>query len=136
MSGEYRTKQRELILKVLKQNSERHISADEIEATLFASGEPVGKATIYRCLDRLGEQGAVRKYRMSDGKGACYQLLDSSCKFHYHCKCTGCGKLLHVECGQLDSIGAHMVAHHGFVIDSAQTVFYGLCEKCSGGNTL
>ena len=136
MPGQYRTKQRELIIQALDQNRERHVSADELQAMLSASGARVGKATIYRCLDRLVEQGKVRKYLMADGKGACYQLLDSSCKFHYHCKCTACGELLHVECGQLDSIGAHLVAHHGFVIDSAQTVFYGLCENCSGGNTL
>ena len=136
MAGRYRTRQRELIVKLLEENSSRHLSADEIESLLAKSGAPVGKATIYRCLDRLEEQGTVRKYRMSDGKGACYQLLDSGCKFHYHCKCTGCGELLHVECGQLDTIGAHMLSHHGFVIDSAQTVFYGLCERCCGGNTL
>lgn len=136
MTGGYRTKQREVIIKLLEDNRERHMSADEIEMLLSRSGASVGKATIYRCLDRLVEQGTVRKYHMPDGGGACYQVLDSSCRHHYHCKCTGCGQLLHVECSRLDTIGEHLLSEHGFVIDPAQTVFYGLCDKCSGGKKI
>ena len=45
-------------------------------------------------------------------------------------KCSGCGRLIHVECGYLDELAQHVLEHHGFVISPEKTVLYGLCDKC------
>ena len=134
MAGEYRTRQRERITRLLTENRDSHLSAEEIETLLSQEECAVSRATIYRCLDRLVEQGEVRRYVSGDGKSACYQLAHTDCRRHYHFKCTACGALLHVECAQLDGLEKHIRAQHGFEVDSSRTVFYGLCKKCSGGN--
>ena len=128
----YRTRQRELILQFLMENRQRHLSAEEIGDYLRAQGSPVSRATIYRYLDRLTEQGKVRRYFLEEGTGACYQFSDGEgCREHFHLKCLGCGKLFHVECDYLDQVQAHIYAHHQFTIDNTKTVLYGLCACCA-----
>lgn len=130
--GGYRTRQRELILQYLTENRDRHILADDIVEHLKANGTAVGKSTVYRYLDKLVEQQAVRKYLWEEGKSACYQYTggSSDCRQHFHLKCTGCGELFHVECDYLNEIAAHMRLEHGFAVDSSRTVLYGVCAAC------
>lgn len=132
MGEEYRTRQRAAVMKILDENRDRHLSAEDIRALLEGSGCAVGRATIYRCLDRLVEAGQVTRCLGGEGECACYQLAGAACSRHYHFKCLHCGQLLHVDCGQLDAIEAHVHAEHGFVIDPARTVFYGICRDCAG----
>ena len=132
----YRTRQRELILQFLMENRQRHLSAEEIGDYLRAQGSPVSRATIYRYLDRLTEQGKVRRYFLEEGTGACYQFSDGEgCREHFHLKCLGCGKLFHVECDYLAQVQAHVYAHHQFTIDNTKTVLYGLCAACAAKRT-
>lgn len=48
----------------------------------------------------------------------------------YHCKCEKCGKLIHLQCNEVESLKQHMMEHHGFEMDSLRTVFYGICSEC------
>ena len=133
-SRAYRTKQRELIVGCLVENKERHITADEIVQLLRERSEPVGKATVYRLLDKLVGEGAVRKYIAEEGKSACYQYSDGSdsCNRHFHLKCVRCNRLFHVECDYLSELDGHILAHHGFTVDNTKTVLYGICRECGG----
>ena len=127
----YTTKQRKLILNLLKEQKDSHLTAEEIVLALKNSGESVGKATIYRYLDVLLEAGQVRKYAAEEGEGACYQYVgDDNCREHFHLKCGSCGRLFHVECDYLSDVGSHIRKDHGFNIDSSKTVFYGKCGHC------
>lgn len=127
----YRTKQSELILSCLKQNSDRHLTIEEISDILKSDNNPVGTATIYRNVEKLVSDGLVRKYSTDSGKSACFQLVSShGCKNHFHLKCTLCGNLFHASCPVLDSIGEHIYSHHGFEVDNTRTVFYGICKNC------
>ncbi len=131
--GGYKTRQRERILRLLTENAGRHLSVDEVVDHLRGQGEPVGKSTVYRYLDRLVEQGLVRRYFLEEGVGACYQYAggEERCREHFHLKCIGCGVLLHVECSYLDEVAQHVASHHRFAIDQTKTVVYGLCELCA-----
>ncbi len=126
----YKTKQRELILHCLNENSAHHMTAEEITDILRQSGGTVGKTTVYRHLDRLYSEGLVRKYMAEEGESACYQLIHPACNEHFHMKCTSCGKLIHLECDHLNELAEHIFALHHFKIDSAKTVFYGECAAC------
>lgn len=131
-SKSYKTKQRDIILKYLQENSDTHINADELAEHLKSSGNPVGKSTIYRYLDRLSNENVVRKFLSPDGKSSCYQLIQKECHYHYHFKCINCGELLHIKCSTLDNVSSHIQKEHGFKIDLSQTIIYGYCKKCQG----
>ena len=115
-------------------NKEKHTNVQEISAFLSAEGTPVGVATIYRQLDRLVEQGLVRKYAFDGKTSACYQYIEDEeqCRSHFHLKCLGCGRLIHLDCEHLAGLARHIEEEHDFVIDYSQTVFYGRCSDCKG----
>lgn len=133
-SKAYKTKQRELILNYLIENKNHHVIAEDIAEHLKNQGNSVGKSTVYRYLDKLVNDGTVKKYYIEEGKSACYQYSENNdCNHHYHFKCTECGHLFHVECSQLDEMTEHLYQHHRFTIDLCKTVIYGKCETCSIG---
>ncbi|MBQ8349118.1 MAG: transcriptional repressor [Ruminococcus sp.] len=130
----YNTRQKEKLLSFLIDNKEKHTNVQKISAFLTSEGTPVGTTTIYRQLDKLVEQGVVRKYTIDGKTGACYQYIDENqnCRQHFHLKCVSCGKLIHTECMHLSGINQHILERHGFAVDSSKTVFYGTCSECSG----
>lgn len=136
METSYTTRQGEMILSLLKNEAGRHFTADDIIKELSNSGNSVGKATVYRHLDKLIKAGSVRKYIVDEGSSACFEYIDQEhhCHEHYHLKCSSCGTLLHVKCEYLDEVAAHILGHHGFVISPEKTVLYGICEKCREAN--
>lgn len=123
----YKTRQRFVIEELLKNNSDSHLTADEICAMLPL----VGRSTVYRCLERMQAEGKVRKYIAESGESACYQYISGdSCKEHFHLRCEKCRRLIHVECEHLDGIARHIQDEHGFKINPLKTVFYGVCGEC------
>lgn len=131
-SNGYNTKQKESLVAFLIKNKDRHTNVREISSFLSNEGTPMGTATIYRQLDKLIEQGLVRKYILDGSAGACYQYIDDeSCHQHFHLKCTSCGQLIHTDCRYIASINSHIFNRHKFTVDPSQTVFYGTCESCA-----
>lgn len=128
----YNTKQKENLLTYLIKNKEKHTNVQEISAFLQAEGTPVGVATIYRQLDRLVEQGLVRKYSFDGKTCACYQYIENEkdCRSHFHLKCLSCGRLIHLDCDHLAELTRHIEEEHSFAVDCSQTVFYGRCSEC------
>ena len=127
----YRTKQSELVLSCLKENSDRHLTIEEISDILKQNGNVVGTATIYRNVEKLVLEGIVRKYSTDSSVAACFQYISKNgCINHFHLKCTSCGELFHASCPVLDNIGNHILLHHGFEVDNTRTVFYGICKNC------
>lgn len=132
-STTYKTKQKTRIMEVLMAHEGRHMTASEVYEELRASGEKIGLTTVYRSLDRLVESGSVRKYTIPDSKSACFEYTRDGSDVpagEYHCKCLGCGKLIHIHCDQVADLEKHMSEEHGFSIDPGRTVFYGLCSAC------
>ena len=130
----YQTKQRDEVLRCIHSFGDGHFTAAEVAERLRAEGKNVGLATVYRTLDRMAEGDELRKYVVDGTTAACYQRAipeeTAHCREHFHLKCECCGRLIHVACGELSRIAAHIKDDHGFVIDHAKTVFYGRCENC------
>ena len=132
MENSYNTKQGQLIAELLKSEKGRHFTADAIISDLASKGHKVGKATVYRHLEKLINAGQVRKYIVEEGTSACYEYIGDSheCKSHYHLKCSSCGELLHIRCDFLDEVSSHILGHHGFTVKPEKTVLYGICKNC------
>ena len=126
------TRQRNQILTVLRQNSETHLTAEQITAALKTQGVPVGHATVYRFLKQLEESGAVKRYTLADN-AACYQWVgeNSGCNEHYHLLCNRCGGVTHIESELLSHFKQDVQTDYRFAIDERKTVFYGQCGACA-----
>lgn len=133
----YKTKQQQAILDFLMENKEKHLTVSNISDHLESDGVRVGTTTIYRHLDKLLEQGLVRKYTVDGTTSACFQFADQSqkCREHFHLKCEKCGKLIHLTCNHASELCSHIYDEHGFEIDFFRTVFYGVCKECKKSET-
>ncbi|MDR3279663.1 MAG: transcriptional repressor, partial [Synergistaceae bacterium] len=111
-----------------------HVTADEIIDILKSSGTPVAKSTVYRFLASLEESGEVRKYLVVEGSPACYQFIggEDACAEHYHLMCRECGRIVHFDNPELQSVLRDTREPDGraFHIDGPSTLFYGTCGAC------
>ncbi|MBQ9415428.1 MAG: transcriptional repressor [Clostridia bacterium] len=131
----YRTKQHQEIVDYLKSMKGIHLTAGEICAHFREQGGTISTATIYRQLEKLVKEGIINKYIVDENSSACFEYVGEhgktdSGKSCFHCKCEQCGKLIHLECDELEMIQSHLMAHHDFQINPLRTVFYGLCSQC------
>ncbi len=128
MKSDYNTKQKKLILDYIK-SRDGATSAAGIVSALNASGERISPATVYRRLEKMVDEGIIRKY-ITD-KEACFQYVGNGCNGHFHLKCTLCDRLFCVDCDYLSGMEKHILSEHGFTVDNRRTVMYGVCGQCA-----
>ena len=62
MSNGYKTKQKDAVLKYMIDHKDAHVTVNQISDNFAQQGTPVGVTTIYRHLEKLLEEGFIRKY--------------------------------------------------------------------------
>lgn len=131
-SKAYNTAGKKALIEYMAQNPDRQYTVDELFSALTAVGASIGKSSLYRMLERLVTDGAVRKFKESERSSAAFQYIgsDEDCSHHLHLKCAKCGKLVHLECPNSTKLIAHIYEEHGFFIDSKKSVLYGKCKDC------
>ncbi len=133
--SKYKTWQRELLLEYLESLEGEHVTALDVSEYLKKKGAAIGQSTVYRQLESLVDEGIINKYIIDGNSPACFEYVGEGSHHKggvcYHCKCEKCGKLIHLHCDELTSIGKHLDEEHKFKLDTKRTVFYGLCEECS-----
>ena len=127
----YLTKNKKTVLGFLKSNSDRHFTIEEIKEEI----KDVPQASLYRIIDNLVEIGLVKKYIVDNNTPACFQYVGDGIKHsHFHLLCTKCGKLIHLECHEVNELIEHIEKEHGFSVDISKVNLYGLCEECKKEN--
>ena len=133
--AQYKAQQKQELLRFLETSKGSHITAADVCGHLQRQGKPIGMTTVYRQLERMVDEGLVNKYVIDATSPACFEYVGSKAHVEdavcFHCKCDRCGTLIHLHCGELESVGKHLNEHHGFVLNPMRTVFYGLCEACA-----
>ena len=125
----YNTKQKQTLINYFNKNINKHYTIKEIVENV--SLYKIGESTVYRLINKMTEEGTIRRFR-GKGKNVLYQYVGDhrECDNHFHLKCTECGLLVHLDCEYIHSLNKHINEHHKFDIDSAQTIFYGVCSDC------
>lgn len=129
MNKERNTEQKEAVINYLKNNSETHVSINNIYEALKDS---VGKTTIYRIINNLIEKCLVTKIPLENGQGFCYKYnsKNENCNKHYHLICENCNKLYHFKSEEVAKVSKEAEKNEDFKIDSNRIVFYGICKDC------
>ncbi|EEG77577.1 ferric uptake regulator, Fur family [Dethiobacter alkaliphilus AHT 1] len=124
------TPQRRVVLQALLENSESHLSAEEVYALAKEIDSEIGLATIYRTLDLLEELNIVHKLHFGDGRSR-YELCHvSSEHHHHHLVCLNCNQILEVKEDLLHQLETVIEKEHGFHIIDHRVQFYGYCAQC------
>ena len=105
-----------------------HADTDSIIGAVRADLGEVSHQAVYDVLRALTSAGLVRRIQPS-GSVARYEsrLADN----HHHLVCRSCGTIVDVECAVGATPCLTASADHGFTIDEAEVVYWGLCPDCS-----
>ena len=121
------TQPRLRILSVLEQNSERHLSAEDVYRSLNDSGDDVGLATVYRVLTQFEAAGLVIRHHFEEGR-AVFEL--ESGHHHDHIVCMRCGEVTEFVDEEIETRQRLIAKKLGFQISDHSLVLYGQCSKC------
>lgn len=130
----YKTRQMKELLTFLKSVQGSHVTVNDICYYFENAGIAVGTTTVYRNLEKMVKEGLVAKYVVEGTNSSCFEYIGEQENLRqqvcYHCKCEKCGKLLHLQCNEVDGLIQHILEHHDFEINSLRIVFYGICKDC------
>ena len=124
----YNTHQRKALIDFLQSNSEKAFTIDEIVNRM--SNNEISQSTAYRLMTKLVEDGLVHRSVKGNTRSFIYQYIsDKKCDGHLHMKCTGCGKVYHLDSGITAHIQNDIKNNTHFEIDS-HTILLGKCDTC------
>ena len=127
------TNQRLLVLEVLADHRDTHMTAEDIYDLVKEDYPEIGLATIYRTLQLLLNMQLVDRINLDDG---CirYEIgdqLNGELKHHHHhLICKICGKVLPFRHDLLDDLERQIEEKTGFHVLDHELKFYGQCKEC------
>jgi Fur family transcriptional regulator, stress-responsive regulator len=89
----------------------------------------VSQQAVYDVLGALTDAGLVRRIH-PPGSVARYESRVGD--NHHHVVCRSCGVIADVDCAVGSSPCLTASDDHGFAIDEAEVIYWGLCSDCSG----
>src|ERR1700678_1192140 len=105
-----------------------HLGVEAIAAGVRDREGHVSVQAVYEALHALTAAGLIRRIE-PDGSPARYEgrVGDN----HHHVVCRSCGVVADVACAVGDVPCLTASEDHGFSIDEAQVIYWGLCPACS-----
>lgn len=125
------TDQRLQILQVISENSDKHLSNEEIHELAKNVNEDIGLATIYRTTQLLAQLGILTTLTLGDGKERYEIKKEVDGHTHHHLICSICGEVTEVQDDLLDKLEKKVLEEHGFKVIDHQLKFIGVCARCS-----
>ena len=115
------TQPRKLILELLDEAGNKHVTADDIYRVLIQAGEDIGLATVYRVLNQFEAAGLVVKHNFEGGQA--YYELDSG-EHHDHMVCVETGKVIEFSNTEIERLQAEIAGELGYDIEDHSLVIY------------
>ena len=104
-----------------------HQSADAIVATVRNEIGSVSRQSVYDTLNTLTELGLLRRIQPM-GSPARYETRTGD--NHHHVICRSCGCIEDVDCAVNVRPCLTASESHGFEIDEAEVIYWGVCPSC------
>ena len=106
-----------------------HVSADEVYLKISKDNPTISKATVYRNLNVLAEEGKIR--RIEPNFQFSERRFDSLLVPHSHAICKKCGKIIDVYVDGEESLDKNVRStEDGFLLTSHELIFEGVCKEC------
>lgn len=114
------------ILDILHDNSDDHLSAEDIYKTLLGAGEEIGLATVYRVLTQFESAGLVKRHNFEGGQ-AVFELDEGG--HHDHILCLDCGHIEEFYDAAIEERQEAIATQLGFKLAEHSLVLYGNCQR-------
>jgi Fur family ferric uptake transcriptional regulator len=120
-----RTRSQERVFHLLK-TLNRAVSAQELFVELRRRDQSMGLATVYRALESLRLQGAIRARTLSTGES----LYSSTQRDQHHLTCIHCNRSIPFEECPVHDLENKLERFHQFKVYYHTLEFFGLCDRC------
>lgn len=119
------TAQRLAVLRAV--SSRPHGTADDIEEFVRADIGAISRQAVYDALGTLTDRGLIRRIQPARSPARYEDRVEDN---HHHLVCRACGITVDIDCVVGSSPCLDAGGDHGFTIDEAEVVFWGLCPAC------
>ena len=117
----------------LLRESDRHDwSLEEITAAIAARGIQADFSTVYRAVQRLVDEGVVRRLELASS-GA---RFEAATDHHEHIQCERCGAVAAVTGSVLSGAVPEVEQLTGYHVTGRQVLFRGVCPRCAERGSL
>jgi Fur family ferric uptake transcriptional regulator len=126
------TNQRMLVLEIMAERPEQHLTAEEIYDLAKKEGSAIGLSTIYRTVQVLVDLSVIDKVSFDDGF-ARYELgsFDTKSKHHHHhAICSRCHKVFSFKGDLLEPLEQALIDRSGFYVTNHEVKLFGYCREC------
>ena len=105
-----------------------HRESEEIYLELKKSGQHVSRATVYRTMDILVNNGFARKMNLGDGRARYESKVNSP--HHDHLVCMDCGLIVEFMDQKIEDLQDEIAIQYEFQLKRHIHQLFGLCKKC------
>ena len=105
-----------------------HRESEEIYLALKKRGQHVSRATVYRTMDILVNNGFARKMNLGDGRARYESKVNSP--HHDHLVCMDCGLIVEFMDQQIEDLQDKIAIQYNFQLKRHIHQLFGLCKKC------
>lgn len=126
------TPQREATVRVLLENEEDHLSAEDVFMLVKDKAPEIGLATVYRTLELLSELHVLEKMNFGDGVARYDLRNDSTHHHHHHLICVQCGAVDEIMEDWLGELEERLDNEFNFQVLDHRLDFQGICHRCNG----
>lgn len=104
-----------------------HATADDVFARVSGTLAGTSKQSVYNALGDFADAGLARRIEPAGHSGTFELRVGDN---HHHVVCTRCGRIDDVDCVVGEAPCLHAPEGSGFVIETAEVTFWGVCPDC------
>ena len=105
-----------------------HADTDAIVTAVRGALPRVSTQAVYDVLRALTASGLIRQIEPAGSVPRYESRVGDN---HHHVVCRNCGAIADVDCATGETPCLTASTDHGFVIDEAEVVYWGLCPTCT-----
>jgi Fur family transcriptional regulator, ferric uptake regulator len=110
----------------------RTVSAQELYDSLRGEHPLLGRATVFRTLDFLVENGLAQRF---EAEGHVHVYTSCAANHHHHLVCRLCGSTTEIDDTAVNQLIDAVRGGYGFALDHDALDFYGTCATCAASIT-
>ena len=105
-----------------------HFEPDDLFLRLRQKKARVSRATVYRTLDLLAQNGFVSKVSVGPNQTQYENTLAQA--HHEHLVCLECGKIIEFQDAEIERLQKAVCEEHSFRATKHNLIIFGLCSEC------
>jgi Fur family ferric uptake transcriptional regulator len=105
-----------------------HLGVEEIASGVRDRVGHISLQAVYEALHALAAAGLVRRIEPAGSPARFEGRVGDN---HHHVVCRSCGVVADVDCAVGEAPCLNASDDHGFSIDEAEVIYWGLCSNCS-----